>query len=808
MGDLTNKTDYIEFLNGIFESLEEDPFYGAFANNISSGKNNLNVYRRINRKKLDRAWIDIIDDTIINLDNIVRKPRLYIAREEEIVPIELSRSITTESVKHLAQHTNMIAEIDEDDNIIPNKILNINKEESYEMYENRFVYTLLLKLKDFVDKRAKLIEESEGNESAVNVNLESKFKFGDKDLDFQIKLKSSFIGEEDAEEDNQKFISDCERVKKIQTIINTFLLSPFAKTMSRYALVKPPITRTNVILKNPDFKKALILWQFVNTYEKLGYEVHSTETLEDIAQDSHEIVIENNFLNYLFYYNIILLNQPKEKITRKSKINPKFVKKFVEQAVSEGLVDDVEIQNVIRDGREKKTRFSIMQEEAINRAIDRALLADEEYLRQKQKERERQEKLEAEEKARKEAERRAEIEKAREERMKEREEARLAKEAEEARRLQEEAEAKAKEEAKQRILEELRLRLFKKFFKTDKLVELAQKKALELANNPNTDVENDEEIKQVDDEKIRISLANLIRMAADFKDEDEAKEIVDKMTTEDEDNASSETNDLDETNASEENESSDAIENAETNEETAEEESVESENTDETESGEQTESEDNVSEEANASNDALEEIPAEDDSVTEESAANEATEQAIEESVENAEEANETAKTTETEFVEDQNATDYVADENATEAETEESSEAVDENSLGEEVVLPDGKTDEESSVDEKSDETEQTEAVETEDSASNESNASNDAIDDGKEALTVEEENLVNELEKTEEIDDEKLDKIIEIQKYKKLTKRQRVAIQKAIRKKRNKQKNALEAAKKKEIKAANKKN
>ena len=779
MGDLTNKTDYIEFLNGIFESLEEDPFYGAFANNISSGKNNLNVYRRINRKKLDRAWIDIIDDTIINLDNIVRKPRLYIAREEEIVPIELSRSITTESVKHLAQHTNMIAEIDEDDNIIPNKILNINKEESYEMYENRFVYTLLLKLKDFVDKRAKLIEESEGNESAVNVNLESKFKFGDKDLDFQIKLKSSFIGEEDAEEDNQKFISDCERVKKIQTIINTFLLSPFAKTMSRYALVKPPITRTNVILKNPDFKKALILWQFVNTYEKLGYEVHSTETLEDIAQDSHEIVIENNFLNYLFYYNIILLNQPKEKITRKSKINPKFVKKFVEQAVSEGLVDDVEIQNVIRDGREKKTRFSIMQEEAINRAIDKALLADEEYLRQKQKERERQEKLEAEEKARKEAERRAEIEKAREERLKEREEARLAKEAEEARRLQEEAEAKAKEEAKQRILEELRLRLFKKFFKTDKLVELAQKKALELANNPNTDVENDEEIKQVDDEKIRISLANIIRMAADFKDEDEAKEIVDKMTSEDEDNASSETNVSDETKASEnaikENSSSGSIENAETNEET--------------ESGEQTEAEDNASAETN------EETPAEEDSLTEESAENETTEQASEETVENAEEASETA---ETEFVEDQNATDYVVDENATESEAEESSEAVDETSLGQEVVLPE----------EKADETEQTEAVETDDNASDDNASSDASQEDGKEALTVEEENLVNELEKNEEIDDEKLDKIIEIQKYKKLTKRQRVAIQKAIRKKRNKQKNALEAAKKKEIKAANKKN
>ena len=156
--DIKNKTDYVEFLQEAIDSLKEDSFYNAFQNSLGRGKNSLTIYRKQNVKSVDKTWIDVIEDSIIAFDNIVRNPRKYIAREEEIVPIELSRSITTESVKHLAQHTNMIAEID-GDKITPNKILNINKEESFDVYENRFAYTTLLKTKEFVDKRLKLINE-------------------------------------------------------------------------------------------------------------------------------------------------------------------------------------------------------------------------------------------------------------------------------------------------------------------------------------------------------------------------------------------------------------------------------------------------------------------------------------------------------------------------------------------------------------------------------------------------------------------------------------------------------------------------
>ena len=72
----------------------------------------------------DFSWLPMIEECVPNLDNLIRKPRKFIAQEEEIVPIERAKKITEESVKHLSQHTDFIQSVDKEGNITPNKILN------------------------------------------------------------------------------------------------------------------------------------------------------------------------------------------------------------------------------------------------------------------------------------------------------------------------------------------------------------------------------------------------------------------------------------------------------------------------------------------------------------------------------------------------------------------------------------------------------------------------------------------------------------------------------------------------------------
>ena len=134
--------EYNQYLAKINEMLRDDPFYNDVMNGINNGESDFRLVQKVNKKIFDIEWVNVIEDCLVPLDEIVRNPRKFIVVEEDIIDISLARSISVESVRHLAQHTNLIAAVD-GDTVTPSKILNTSKEESYEVYENRFIYTLL-----------------------------------------------------------------------------------------------------------------------------------------------------------------------------------------------------------------------------------------------------------------------------------------------------------------------------------------------------------------------------------------------------------------------------------------------------------------------------------------------------------------------------------------------------------------------------------------------------------------------------------------------------------------------------------------
>ena len=132
------------------------------------------------REIKDIEWIEKMEEIIPYIDNILRSPNRFIVNEEEIVKIELARKITVDSIKHLSKNTNLIQSIDKKTgDVTPSKILNINKEESYNTYENRLIYTLIQNMKMFIERRKHTLEE--------NVNKQNK---NDKSLDYKALSKT------------------------------------------------------------------------------------------------------------------------------------------------------------------------------------------------------------------------------------------------------------------------------------------------------------------------------------------------------------------------------------------------------------------------------------------------------------------------------------------------------------------------------------------------------------------------------------------------------------------------------------------
>ena len=244
------------------ESLEDNDL---FLHNLNS---TLYVKKDFDMKEFDYEWLDIIEDCVPYIDNILRNPKRFIINEEEIVKVELARRVTVESVIHLSQHTNLIQKIEDNGDVKPSKILNINKEESMDTYENRFIYTLVNNLRMFFEQR---LEVSGGNSYCFdknNLKYEANTKVHGENL--KISIDVSDVTRDIMEHTGDKGgLTLSERIRKLKTQIDGFFGTEMIQILAKLHVspVRSPIKKTNVILKNPNFRKAEELWNYIQSFE-------------------------------------------------------------------------------------------------------------------------------------------------------------------------------------------------------------------------------------------------------------------------------------------------------------------------------------------------------------------------------------------------------------------------------------------------------------------------------------------------------------------------------------------------------------
>ena len=449
--------DFISLVQG-------ESFYTEFMNKARSGSSEVSYMHRFIDKQIDLTWIEAIEEAIIPLDNIIRNPRRFIVQEEEIVNIELARKISPESIRHLAQHTNMIAKVEED-TVTPNRILNIFKEESFETYENRFIYTLLINLQYFISKRLKAINDCVDGNNVTSILFKDNFSIGKENVKctFEMTIDSpGFKMDGNLLDVDPEKLSKFQRIERIKKILYDFQNSPLIKTLSGCTLVRPPIMRTNVLQKNPDFKKAKALWDFIETYRDSGFNVEVTETNEIPCEQYLADLYSTMVLNYSLLKHYIGSEGEYEPQKRRKIITPKIIERTFMDVLDDLTFDIDVVQRIFNEQVAKTTKKRQKQEKEILSVIDRALKTEKkrrddiERARLAEIEREKAEKLRIKEEQKKklEAERQAKLlEKQEQQRL--REEAKKRLEAEKLARQQERLEQqRLREEEKKRLEEE------------------------------------------------------------------------------------------------------------------------------------------------------------------------------------------------------------------------------------------------------------------------------------------------------------------------------------------------------------------
>ena len=366
-------------------------------------------------------------------------------QEEIIVNVALAKKVTPDSIRHLAQHGDMIDSLTED-SVRPNRLMEKFKEDTWNTYENKFVYTLLEMTWEFVDKRYETIF------AAMNGEVGAFMKLSNESVSFQERIKVNLDiriqQEEDLLSSDEKNESIFSRIARIHRILGNFRASTFAKTMAKFGKIRPPLVRTNAIAKNPNFKACHKLWNFILAYTDVGYNINIYEQNTEIGDDFLQDIYNSIMVNYIILKNHLEVDQDRmidpSKPFRKKEVKPKFIKEIVEEIVKDYDTPDVEVRKVLI---EEITMEKLMQEEAATR-------------RRLVKEKEEQDRIRAveEERARKLQEEQEERERLRAEKIKKREEERLERErkAEEERQTREKA---RKELEEKKLVENVRAEL-------------------------------------------------------------------------------------------------------------------------------------------------------------------------------------------------------------------------------------------------------------------------------------------------------------------------------------------------------------
>ena len=279
---------------------EESRDYDLFLQNIES-KLDMNFEK--SEIVENTEWIDEVLFTVPYIVKAFQKANKNIITEEEILKTELIKKVTVESVKHLAKHVNMVSEFNEDTGeIIPEKLLNANKEESYVTYENRFLYTLILLINDFIYIRNKAAQSGITSKGKIRhaVKYEAVTKIKKEKITIKLDYNSERISGEDSSHDIAL------KINQIQAALLAVKGTEIYKMLEtkKVILVKSPLKMTNVLLKNVNYQYAVKLWNYLNDNFDLKNKTNSLS--KDVNEKGYtkKLIDQSTLLEYIVFNKV------------------------------------------------------------------------------------------------------------------------------------------------------------------------------------------------------------------------------------------------------------------------------------------------------------------------------------------------------------------------------------------------------------------------------------------------------------------------------------------------------------------------
>ncbi len=347
--DLENITEeiYSKFQESFVDDVKDNLFYKYYYNLLDTGTVYSKFFNRKLLKEIDEEWVRAVEVALPHIKAVVDNPRTFIEEDRQVVNVAVARKFTVESIRHMAQHTEMIDRIKPDGMVEPNKVLNVFKEESLNTYENRFINTMLKELREFVNKRVEVIFERSKDEDGVLLDIDGTIDNYSEIVTYKMEMR---IRERQPDMSNDKEnLNIFNRVSLIHRQVNDLASSGFTLAMMGYPLVKHPVVKTNAIAKNVHYKECYNLWNFIHSYERIGYKIELIEQDPVINRKFEKDIYNFMLLDYVILrehmMNKDILNLDRNLKPKEYSVN--YIQQFLRELVNEYDMSESDLKQLL-----------------------------------------------------------------------------------------------------------------------------------------------------------------------------------------------------------------------------------------------------------------------------------------------------------------------------------------------------------------------------------------------------------------------------------------------------------------------------
>ena len=259
---------------------------------------------------IEKDWVEAIETGLPFIEKAIKEERQFIRNNGEVLPIEKIRKTSKDSIQDLAKHANYITHEAPEDlatEVLPDKMLMIQKESDFAIYENRVLYAALIYLKDFVTSRLATIKETT-NTYLVKQHINKIIDIGARKIKVDLNFDERHVNDPLLTEKNlEKDVID--RLDEILTNILALLKTPLMREVSKAEMVSRPIAKTNILKMNRNFRESLACFDYIANYQGQGFTIeHIEKSLIPYSKEMNEAYAENlimlSFINYMFANNL------------------------------------------------------------------------------------------------------------------------------------------------------------------------------------------------------------------------------------------------------------------------------------------------------------------------------------------------------------------------------------------------------------------------------------------------------------------------------------------------------------------------